>query len=64
MDENYNTIKAELLKTGKLFEDEEYPAKQSSIFYKQDGSWKENVEWRRPHVSTQLHVHYSTACLM
>ena len=32
MDENYNTIKAELLKTGKLFEDEEYPAKQSSIF--------------------------------
>ena len=45
MDENYSTIKAELLKTGKLFEDEEYPAKQSSIFYKQDGSWKENVEW-------------------
>ena len=64
MDENYNTIKAKLLKIGKLFEDQEYPAKLSSIFYKQDGSWKEDVEWRRPHVSTQLYVDYSTDCLV
>ena len=54
MAENYETIKSRLLESGSLFDDEDFPAEQSSIFYKQEdgmpNSWT-NVEWKRPSVS-------------
>ena len=54
MAETYETIKASLLESGSLFEDEDFPAEQSSIFYKEEegmpNSWTD-VEWKRPSVS-------------
>ena len=54
MPKSYQAKKAKLLKSGKLFKDKDFPAKQSSIFYKQDGSWRTDVEWKRPHVSLYI----------
>ena len=46
---SYSTIKEKLLEEGKLFEDENFPAQKSSLFFdKEDDS----IEWKRPHVST------------
>ena len=53
MGESYESIKASLLESGSLFEDEDFSAEPSSIFYSQDdipGSWTD-VEWKRPSVS-------------
>ena len=49
--ESYDEIKAKLLQTGRLFEDEDFPAKESSIFYKKDWS-RGSSEWKRPFVSS------------
>ena len=53
MGESYESTKASLLESGSLFEDEDFSAEPSSIFYSQDDipdSWTD-VEWKRPSVS-------------
>ena len=53
MGESYESIKASSLEIGSLFEDEDFSAEPSSIFYSQDDipdSWTD-VEWKRPFVS-------------
>ena len=50
MPERYEEIKAKLLETGRLFEDEDFPATESSIFYQKDSS-RGDSEWKRPFVS-------------
>ena len=43
--QNYEKIKAECLKNKKLFEDDIFPANDSSLFRVKP---KENVKWKRP----------------
>ena len=50
LSESYEQIKAKLLQTGRLFEDEDFPATESSVFYKKDRNRK-TFEWQRPFVS-------------
>ena len=53
MGESYESIKASLLESGSLFEDEDFSAEPSSIFYSQDDipdSWTD-AQWKRPSVS-------------
>ena len=51
--ESYEDIKARLLESGRLFEDDDFPAKQSSIFYKQERG-RGDADWKRPFVSLQM----------
>ena len=55
MPESYEEIKAKLLQTGRLFEDEDFPAVESSIFYKKDSS-RRTSEWKRPFVSNYIRL--------
>lgn len=54
MAEDYETLKAELLESGELFEDEDFEAEESSIFYADvegvPDAWRD-AEWLRPSVS-------------
>ena len=52
LSESYEEVKAKLLQTGRLFEDEDFPAAESSVFYKKDRNRKP-FEWKRPFVSLQ-----------
>ena len=45
--QNYAKIKAECLKTNKLFEDDKFPADNTSLF-KFNQKYAQNVTWRRP----------------
>ena len=54
MAETFKTIEVWLLESSSLFNEEDFPAEQSSIFYKQEdgmpNSWT-IVEWKRPSLS-------------
>ena len=62
MGESYESLKTSLLESGSLFEDEDFSAEPSSIFYSQDDipdSWTD-VEWKRPSVSPiYFFLHFS-----
>ena len=45
----YEAIVHHCIKTGELWEDTEFPAVQSSVFYHQTPPF--SFEWKRPHVS-------------
>ena len=45
--QNYAKIKEECLKANKLFEDDKFPADNTSLF-KFDQKYAQNVTWRRP----------------
>ena len=45
----YERIKEELLRTGRLFEDRDFPASRRSI--RNDGQASSAIRWRRPPVS-------------
>lgn len=47
-DQNYESIKAQCLKQGKLFEDDKFPATSSSIFKFQNMLGNRPVTWKRP----------------
>ena len=44
--QDYKTIRAECLKNGTLFEDPEFPAADSSLYYSQQPPF--TAEWKRP----------------
>ena len=46
----YEAIVHHCIKTGELWEDPEFPAVQSSVFYHQTPPF--SFQWKRPHVST------------
>ena len=55
-------LKQELSKTGKLYEDEDFPAEIGSIYYVHEAGqtdWK-SIQWKRPKVG---HRHYSQGYL-
>ena len=45
----YEAIVHHCVKTGELWEDPEFPAVQSSVFYHQTPPF--SFQWKRPHVS-------------
>ena len=45
----YEAIVHHCIKTGELWEDPEFPAVQSSVFYHQTPPF--SFQWKRPHVS-------------
>ena len=45
---DYESIVRHLQKTGQLWEDPEFPAVQSSVFYHQTPPF--SFQWKRPHV--------------
>ena len=50
LNQNYERIKAECLKSNKLFEDDKFPANDSSIYRKVNFIHKDiKIEWIRPH---------------
>ena len=49
----YEAIVHHCIKTGELWEDPEFPAIQSSVFYHQTPP--SNFQWKRPHVSNFLY---------
>ena len=54
----FKRLKQNLLDSGELFEDEDFPAADTSIFYKRfQGDGWDNIEWKRPKVSL---VHLAT----
>ena len=46
---DYEAIVHHCIKTGELWEDPEFPAVQSSVFYHQTPPF--SFQWKRPHVS-------------
>lgn len=48
LDQDYQTLKAEYLKCGKLFEDPTFPADDSSLYY--NHSISHGLQWYRPKV--------------
>ena len=50
MAESYEEIVGHCLKSGDLWEDADFPALQSSLFYHQTTDPKTKFEWKRPHV--------------
>jgi len=52
-DKTYENIRRECLSKGILYEDPEFPASDSSLFYSQIPTMK--IEWKRPHVCMHLH---------
>ncbi|GCB70235.1 hypothetical protein scyTo_0001225 [Scyliorhinus torazame] len=50
--EVFHQLKEECLRKGVLFEDEEFPANDSSLFCTKDMPFK--LEWKRPPVSDML----------
>ena len=51
---DYENIVRHCLKTEQLWEDPEFPAVQSSVFYHQTPPF--TFQWKRPHVSRLLHI--------
>lgn len=49
---DYDSIVSHCLKTGQHWEDPEFPAVQSSVFYHQTPSF--TFQWKRPHVSLRI----------
>jgi len=47
LNQNYEKIKKECLKTKKLFQDNLFPASDSSLF--RFNKLKKNIVWKRPH---------------
>ena len=62
--QNYEEIKEQLLNEEALFEDPEFPAEDSSIFYSREPP--RAFEWKRPHVSRleKLHIHVHIHMIM
>ena len=48
LDQDYGKLKAALLKSGKLFEDDKFPANDSSI-YRFKNFYGQQINWKRPH---------------
>jgi hypothetical protein len=49
--QNYDELKAQCRKSGKIFEDDKFPANNSSLFRKKPFSM--NIVWKRPHEIVQ-----------
>lgn len=47
--QDYEQIRAQCLADGVLFEDPEFPAEESSVFFSSEG--RRSFEWLRPHVN-------------
>ena len=48
--QDFKTLKSECASNGKLFEDPEFPAADSSLYFSKQPSFK--AEWKRPKVSS------------
>lgn len=62
--QHFEEIKEQLLDEEALFEDPEFPAEDSSIFYSREPP--RAFEWKRPHVSRpeKLHIHVHMHIIM
>ena len=57
--QDFYKLRAENARAGKLFEDPEFPAADSSLFFKQPP--RAGIVWKRPGVPT-LTTHYTCLC--
>ena len=48
--ESYRALRDQLASEGRLFEDEDFPATDASIYYVLESVW-EGIEWKRPGVT-------------
>lgn len=55
--QNYSKLKRDHQRSGQLFTDPEFPPTNESLFI--SGKSDEEIVWKRPGVSTGVHVHYT-----
>ena len=55
----YESLRKQLLESGGKYEDPDFPADKSSLYIGDDRDEDhDSMEWKRPHVSDNLQLHY------
>jgi len=60
-DMSYDAIKARCLESGSLWEDPDFPPARESLFYHKAPSAWPNIDWKRPHVRTNVYLMHVAA---
>ena len=60
-DNTFDKIKAQCIASGRKWEDPDFPATASSLYFRNPPSAWPNIQWKRPHVSNVQSLYYVTS---